>query len=196
MKLYETNLPQNYSKGLFEEKNFDLAAEHTDKIAQIVFSAVSDILKVTKNKEYPVAFEFTTLDGRFVAAAIAQCNVNEGGEDDWMVSWTFYEKDIPEGTKRYSFKDPETFTHFRSVAGNAWGIEFKNNECIVTLSTYLLEQIKKWLDENAKEDVVVEVEQPAVFLAQVKVVNGEKEFALIPEGETKSLTKNNAAEEK
>ena len=196
MKLYETNLPQNYSKGLFEEKNFDLAAEHTDKIAQIVFSAVADILKVTKNKECPVAFEFTTLDGRFVAAAIAECTVNEAGADDWTLAWTFYEEDIPEGTKRYSFKDPETFTHFRSVAGNAWGIEFKNNECIVTLSTYLLDQIRKWLDENAKEDTVVEVEQPAVFLAKVEVKNGEKVFGLIPEGETKSLSKNNAAEEK
>ena len=62
--------------------------------------------------------------------------------------------------------------------------------------TYLLQQIYKWLDENAKEGEEVIVEQDGIFQARVAVENGEKVFAIEPAGEVKMLIKDDAAIEK
>lgn len=198
MKLFETTLPQNYSKGLFEEKNYDLAAEHTDKFCYIAFTAVSNLLKTAKTKEHPTSFEFSTIDGKIVAAAIVQYFPNEDASKpgNWSLVWTFDEADIPAGTNRISLKDPQTHSYFRSVAGDKYGIRFKDPGCLTTLLTYLFEHIRKWLDENAEENKEVGVELEAVFQARVAVEGGQKVFALEPAGEIKMLIKDDAAIEK
>lgn len=198
MKLFETTLPQNYSKGLFEEKNYDLAAEHTDKFCYVAFTAVSNLLNGAKSKDRPVSFEFNTIDGKVVAAAIVQYFPNEDASKpgNWSLVWTFDEADIPDGTNRISLKDPQTHSYFRAVAGDKYGIRFKDPACLTTLVTYLFEQIRKWLDENADESKEVSVEMDAVFQARVAVENAQKVFALEPAGEIKMLIKDDAAIEK
>lgn len=198
MKLTETTLPQNYSKGLFEEKNYDLAPEHMDKITYTVFTATSNLLNGVKSKEKAAAFLFERIDGTVVAAAVVKYfpNEDESKPGNWNLSWTFEESDIPEDALRISLKDPQTHSYFRAVAGEKWGIKFKDVACLVTLLTYSLEQIRKWLDENASETEEVKVEQEAVFQARVAVENGEKVFALEPAGEIKMLIKDDATIEK
>ena len=77
MKFNDTNLPMEYSKGLFEEKLMDLAPEHADKYALIIFTAVSNILNASKSKEHPVSFNFRTADQQFVAGAVVEFFPNE-----------------------------------------------------------------------------------------------------------------------
>ena len=198
MKIYESQLPNNLSKGLIEDKNMDLAAEHTDKILYVIFTATANLLNHTKRKETAVSFEFNTIDGRVIAAAIVKYFPNEdpAKPGNWSMVWTFDEKDIPENAVRMSIKDVDSHSYFKAIAGEKWAFRFKDSGCLITLLTYTMEQLKKWLDENASESKEVSIEQDAVFQARVAVENGEKVFALEPAGEIKMLIKDDAAIEK
>lgn len=198
MKLFETTLPQMYSKGLFEEKNYDLAPEHSDKILYTVFTATAELLNSAKSKDRPVAFVFETIDEKLVAAAIVQYFANEDASKpgNWSLVWTFNREDIPEGALTINLKDTQTHSYFRSIAGEKWGIKFKDPACLVTLTTYALEIVKKWLDENASETNEVSVELDSIFQARVAVEDGQKVFALEPAGEIKMLIKDDASIEK
>lgn len=194
MKLFDTTLPQNFSKGLFEEKNFDLAAEHTDKILYTAFVGTSTLLSGAKSKDRPTAFIFEKIDSEIIAAAIVQCIPDEtAGTEKWNLVWTFDAADIPENALRISLKDPNTHSYFRAIAGDKWGIRFKDVACLTVLLTYSLEQLKKWLDENALEDKEVSIELEGVFQARVGVEDGQKVFALEPDGQVKRLIKDDAS---
>lgn len=198
MKLFETTLPQNYSRGLFEEKSYDLAPEHTDKISYIAFTGVANLLNSQKRKDKPVAFIMNRVDGKMVAACIVQyfANEDESKPGNWNMVWTFDEADIPDNTFRIGIDDVNTHPYFRAIGGEKWGIKFKDQACLIILITYFYEQLYKWLDENAVEDKEVTIEQDAIFQARVAVENGEKVFALEPAGEVKMLIKDDAAIEK
>ena len=110
--------------------------------------------------------------------------------------WTFNESDIPENTLRISLKNPDTHSYFRAIAGQKYGMKFKDPSCLITTMTYLIEQIRKWLDENAEDGKVISVECEPIFQARVEVENGEKLFALEADGEIKQLIKDDASIEK
>lgn len=198
MKIYDTTLPQNYSKGLFEEKNYDLAPEHLDKMFYTLFTATSNLLNNVKKQDKPAAFVFERIDGTVVAAAIVQFFANEDASKpgNWNLVWTFDESDIPENSLKISLNDVQTHTYFKSIAGEKWGMTFKDPACLVTCLTYALEQLRKWLDENATENEEIMIEQESVFQARVAVENGEKVFAIEPAGEIKMLIKDDSAIEK
>ena len=59
--------------------------------------------------------------------------------------------------------------------------------------SYLLVQIKNWLDNNAVEGEEVGVYADGIFQASVVVENGEKIFSIVPDGEIKKLIKDDAA---
>ena len=75
-------------------------------------------------------------------------------------------------------------------------MQFKSDAMLADCLTYALIQLKKWLDENAKEGTEVMVEQDAIFQARVAVENGEKVFAIEPAAEIKVLIKSDAMIEK
>lgn len=197
MKLNETSLPQNFSKALFEEKNYDLAPEHMDKITCTLFEGTSNLLKAAERQDKPTAVTFERMDGSVIAAALAIFipNEDESKPGNWTLSWTFYEDDIPEDAVRISIKDTQTHPYYRAIAGDRWGMRFKDPGALVNLLTFALEQIEKWLDENAKESEEVSVEDDN-FRARVKVENGEKVFALEALGEVKAGIKNDTDIEK
>ena len=39
MKFFDTNFPNNYSRGLYDEKNKSLAPEHSKLIADVIFKS-------------------------------------------------------------------------------------------------------------------------------------------------------------
>lgn len=202
MKLFDTSLPQNYSKGLFEEKNYDLSDTHTDKMFDVLFTATAGLLNDIKTKQRPVAFTFNKIDNSFVAGAVCQFFENEDSSKpgNWSLVWTFDENDIPQNGADtglvLNLKDPQTHSYFRGIAGEKYGMRYKDPACLVTCLTYLLEQLYKWLDENAAENKEVSVEQDGIFQARVAVEGGAKVFAIEPAGEIKMLIKDDAAIEK
>lgn len=196
--LMESTLPDNYSKALFEERNYDLAPEHTNKFAYVLFVGAANLLNLAKSKERPTSLEFVNIDDTLAGAAIVQFFPNEDPSKpgNWSLVWTFDFADIPENAKRISIKDPDTHSYFRSIAGDKFGFRFRDTGAIVITLTDLLVHIRKWLDENAKDGDEVVLEDEGVFQARVAVEGGQKVFALEPAGEIKMLIKDDAAIEK
>lgn len=198
MKLFDTNLPAMYSKGLFEEKNSDLAPEFMDKMIDVTFTGSAILLNQAKSQEKATALCFRNVDNSLIAAGICQFFPAEDSDTpgNWSLVWTFDEADIPEGALQIDFNNPQTHSYFRSVAGEKYGMRFETTDAVVDCLSYTLVQIKKWLDENAKEGSEVSIELDGVFQARVEVVNGEKQFALEMDGLIKQLIKDDAAIEK
>lgn len=198
MKLFDSTLPQMYSKALFEEKCFDLAPEHTDKMFDTLFTGAANLLKSVKSLEKPVAFVINELNGNMVAAAICQYFKNDDTNQpgNFSLVWTFDPTDIPEGALVISLDDTKTHSFFIAAAGSKYGIKFKDASCIVNTLGYTMSQLKKWLDENAKEGQIISVELDGIFQGRVEVQNGVKVFAVEPDGEIKNLIKDDAAIEK
>lgn len=198
MKLSESSMPQNYSRGLLEDKQYDIAPDHTGKFGYILFHGVASILAANKDKTKPVAFVVDRIDGKVVAVAIVQYfeNNDKNNPGSWNLVWSFDEADIPANAKKIFLKDPNSHPYFVSVAATRYNIEFKNEPAIINLLTYFMEILYKWLDENAKADEEVLLEQDGVFQARVAIENGEKVFSVEPMGEVKMLIKDDAAIEK
>ena len=198
MKLSESSMPQNYSRGLIEDKQYDIAPDHTGKFGYILFHGVASILAANKDKNKPVAFVLDRLDGKVVAVAILQYfdNNDKNSPGNWNLVWSFDENDIPADAKKIYLKDPNSHPYFITVAANRYNMEFKNEPAIINLLTYFMETLYKWLDENAKVDEEVVIEQEGVFQARVGIENGEKAFSVEPMGEVKMIVKDDAAIEK
>jgi hypothetical protein len=197
MKLSETSMPQNYSKGLLEDKNYDIAPDHTGKFGYILFHGVASLLAANKDKNKPVAFILDRVDGKVTAVAVVQYFDNDkNNPGNWNLVWSFDENDVPADAKKIFLKDPNSHPFFVSVAANRYNMEFKTAPALIDLLTYFMEILYKWLDENAKADEEVTIEQDGVFQARVGVENGEKVFAVEPAGEVKMIIKDDAAIEK
>ena len=198
MKLFETKLPYAFSRALFTEVNYDFPEQHLEKLYDIIFSGTANLLAHSKSMDKPTAFIFENVASNFIAACVVQYFENEDNENpgNWNMIWTYNENDIPENTHRISIKDTMTHPYFRGVAGEKYGILFKDSECISVTITYALSQLKKWLDENAKEGEEVMIECDGIFQARVAVEGGEKVFSIEPDGEIKNVIKDDAAIEK
>jgi hypothetical protein len=198
MNLSESSMPQNYSKGLLQDKTYDLAPDHTGKIGYILFHGAANLLAANKDKSKPVAFVVDRADGKVTGAFVVQYfdNKDKSNPGNWNLVCTFDENDIPADAKKIYLKDTNTHAYFVAVAANRYCIEFKTSVTLVELLTYFMEILYKWLDENAKADEEVVLDQDGVFHARVGVENGEKVFAVEPAGEIKMIIKDDAAIEK
>ena len=192
IKLMESQIPQNYAAGIYNEKGYELGAEHTDKVADILFTGVTNCLADVKKQDTPVAFVFEENNGDFIAAAVAQYIPNE---DDVTApgSWTWYKEDVPATAHLYRCSDISMSVYFRGTGMSKYGIQWEDVAAINECTRYLLAQIKAWLDNNAVEGEEVGVVQDGVFQATVAIENGEKVFSLVPDGEIKKLIKDDAA---
>ena len=192
----ESQIPQNYSTGLYSEKDYDLSADHTNIVVDILFTAVAQCLGDVKDRKFPSAFVFEANNKDFIAAAIVQYFENEDDPSklgNWSYTWTWYKDDVPANSKIYRTTQPELSSYFRGVSQGKYGMAFQDVAAITEINRYLLVQIKKWLDENAKEGEEVGVEEPGIFQASVVIEEGEKVFSLVPEGEIKKLIKDDSA---
>lgn len=196
IKLMESQIPQNYSTGLYSEKDYDLSADHTNIVADILFTGVAQCLGDVKDRKFPSAFVFEANNKDFIAAAIVQYFENKDDPSkpgNWSYTWTWYKDDVPANSKIYRTTQQELSSYFRGVSQGKYGMAFKDVAGITEVNRYLLVQIKKWLDENAKEGEEVGVEEPGIFQASVVIEDGEKVFSLVPEGEIKKLIKDDSA---
>ena len=196
IKLMESQIPQNYASGIYNEKEYELGAEHTDKIADVLFTGVTDCLAEIKKKETPTAFVFEQNNKDFIAAAIVQYIPNEDDATkpgSWSYTWTWYQDDVPTNARLVRATDTEMSVYFRGTGMRKYGLQWEDVNAIHECTRYLILQIKKWLDTNAVEGEEVGVELDGIFQASVAVENGEKVFSIVPDGEIKKLIKDDAA---
>ena len=193
MEFMSTNLPHNISHGLYQEKGYDVAEAHIDKLFYITMFGVANVLKDLKDVSCPTAFTITTMKKPIAAAIVEYFDNKSNDPGNWSLVWTFNPDDIPENVKVINLKDPDTHSYFRMIAGEKYGMKFTDTTAIVTLISYCMEQLYKWLDENAKEGETVEIELDGIFNAKVEIENGVKIFAIDPAGEVKTVIKDDSA---
>jgi hypothetical protein len=201
MEFNSTNLPAIVSKGLYEQLNYDVDAIHIEKFYYVLFYSVSTILREIKSKDHPVSYVFKDKKRNEIAAATVEYFDNErDNPGNWSLTWTFDPKDIPENAVKEDLLNPLFHPHFKAISGEKYGMMFTGDTALVNIMTFCIEQLYKWLDENAKKGEDVEINLDGVFKAVVQVenVNGEdqKIFAIIPAGEVKTMIKDDVSIEK
>ena len=201
MKILESSLAENISKGLIEDKKYDLPPEFIPRLFTVAFFGTSHLLakrRKENNSGKPIAFVIDDMYGKTVACAVLQ--LIEGADaslpDSWNLVWSFDSADIPENADVAHLTKDNCHPIFEVVGHKMCNMEFKTGSHLVNLLTYIFEMLRKWLDENAKETEVVSIEQDGVFEARVAVENGEKVFAIEPAGEVKIIIKDDTAIEK
>jgi len=197
--IYDTSLPSSWSEMMMYEFEWDLRPEFVPKVLEVIFTATAEILSAAKLADRPVAVVYKKANKEMVAAAILQFFANEDDNTkpgNWNLSWTFNEADIPENTQIIEGTDPNVYVYFRAVAASKFNMEYDALDVINTLNVMTLAQVKKWLDENAKETDEVTISLDNVFQARVAVEGGVKVFAIEPAAEIKMLIKDDAAIEK
>ena len=196
IKLMESQIPQNYAAGMYNEKGYELGADCTDKVCDNLFTGVTVCLADIKKKDTPAAFIFEQNNGDFIAAAVVQFLPNEDDPTkpgSWSYIWTWYKDDVPSNARLYRCSDASMSGYFRTVGQSKYGLQWEDISAINECTRYLLVQIKNWLDANAVDGEEVGVTMDGVFQATVAIENGEKVFSLVPDGEIKKLIKDDAA---
>ena len=195
--IYDTKLPLNWSERCSTEYNFSVADAHFDKICYVIFKAVAGLLSNTKSKTEPTTFVLDNL-GKEVANATVEfiADDNDSANGSWTLSWSFDSEDIPTNAKKIYLSDINTHPYFNAAGTAKYGLSFASSADLVAVVTCTIEEIRKYLDENAKEGDIVGVEMPEVFEAKVTIENGVKVFSIEPAGEIKMNIKDDSAIEK
>lgn len=193
-KLMETSIPELFSRGLDEEKDLTIGSNHTDKIATVVFEAVSKCLHDVKVKEYATAFLFEDLSGDMIACAVVQYheNADKTQPGNWSYIWSFDRADIPDGSRTIKITDTQAQTYFASVAGTRFKMGFETAAGLVESANYLLKVINRYLEDNVTKDKEVAIELDGVFEARAKFENGDLVKSIEPIGEMKAIAKGDA----
>ena len=192
----DSKIPAIYSTGLYSEKGYDIAWEHTDKILDIVVTGVTECLSDIKSKDYPVVFMFKEGEKNFIAAAIIEYYENEDDATkpgNWNYTWTFNEEDVPENAMIKDPYDTKLTSYFRTYGLSKYSMEFDKAEYLGDCSVYLFKVIKKWLEDNVNEGEENGVKIDGLIQFRVASENGEKIMAIEADGEIKQLIKDDAA---
>lgn len=197
-RLSDTDLPDHYSRRLFEEKNLDLAGEHLYKVFDSAVTGIANLLNNAKSMDRPTAYVIRRFDEVFVVGCVVEFfpNTDKSNPGNWSMIWTFNEADIPENALVISLSNGDTHSYIRAIAGDKYGMKYPDDSCLLSCNIVAFQELKKWLDENAKEGEEVGVEVEGIFQARVAIENGEKVFAIEADGEIKNLIKDDAAIEK
>ncbi len=197
MNFADTNIPENYSKALFNEATWDLTEAQSVAMADVYVTGVSNLLKDLKSKEMPTAFIFDEPNGNFIIAAIVRFIPNENEEmpGHWNYVWTFNKEDIPAGSKEIRPKDADIQIYFRVIAAQKYTFGFKTPAACVDCGNFLFKHIRKWLVDNAKADEEIGVTLDGIFQARAAVEDNEVVLSFEVIGETKAIIKSDADNE-
>ena len=196
-QLMETTIPMNFEKGL-DEKGLEVGAAHTDKIADILFTTVSNILKMTKSTDAPTVFKFEDM-GNTIAVAVVSYHENEDKNKpgNWSYIWSFDENDIPENARVTSISDPTVYTNFVGYAGSKYSMGFESHETMIPVMNYLLQTINNYLISNSTTEAETAVELEGIFQARsITEPSGEVVCSIEVVGETKAIIKSDEDIEK
>ena len=193
--IMDTKIPQNFSTALYNEAEWDMAPEHTDKCLYVLVNAVSQCLGAIKSTKNPVAVVFEENNLDFICGAVVEYHENEDDSNNpgnWSYVWTFYKDDIPENARKVTISEQGMSSYFRGTASQKYGMGFESQESLLDIMRFLLRTISQWLDDNAKEGEEIGVDLDGVVIFKATVENGEIVKAVEPIGEVKVLIKGDA----
>lgn len=192
-KLQETSIPVNLVQ-VINTLGWRLDPTQVGFIYDTTVMAISDFLGQSKSKETKTALAIKDVKGNLVVAGIVTYHKNENEEmpGNWSYEFTFNEEDLKGCNVKLS-TDPHFQRVFSKTLNRLFGVEIDDILAMQPCIEEGVNVLKQWLDVNAKENEEVSVEQPGFFVASVSVENGEKIFAIVPDGAMKRLIKDDSA---
>ena len=176
---------------------FDDKDDRPERLCRTFFVGVSSYLskrKVSKEDE-AVALVIQDASGVFKFGAVVEYTANENPDEpgNWNYWMTFNQDDITDLEKKKTVKKFLTDDAFKSVmdkiAYDVGGFIYKHSTYIYDSCLLVIDTLLQILDHEAIEGEVVDIEMPGCFVASVSVENGEKVFAITPDGHLKTLIK-------
>lgn len=177
--------------------------DRPERIVKAFFASSAAYLskvKVSKADE-AVALILTDVAGNFKFAGIVEYHENDENPDEpgnWSYVMTFNSKDVDNLEKHKTVKkmlySSDTFKAvFDKVAYDVAGIQFQHETYMFDACLLVIDTLLQVLDREAKEGEVVDIELPGYFTASVAVEDGEKVFAITPDGHMKQIIKDDTA---
>lgn len=190
----ESSIPQNFIERM-AKLDWEFETHVVQQVYQVLFKSMSDFLGFTKSKNEKVAIIINQRGDQFLMGLIVDYipNEDEDKPGNYLLSATFNKEDISDA-RIITISD----IHFERVAlRTAAGDHMRFKETIYMIELFILtaECLKAWLDANAKEGEVVELELPDYFTASVGIENGEKIMSITLHERMKQYVKDNASTE-
>lgn len=180
--------------------------DRPERIVKAFFAASAAYLskvKVSKADE-AVALELTDIAGNFKFAGIVEYHENVENPDEpgnWSYVMTFDPKTLENLEKSKSVKkllySSDAFKAvFDKVAYDVAAIQFQHQTYMFDACLLVVDTLLQVLDREAKDGEIVDVELPGYFTASVSIEDGEKVFAITPDGHMKQIIKDDTALDK
>ena len=179
--------------------------DRPERLIKAFFAASAAYLskvKVSKADE-AVALVLSDVSGNFKFAGIVEYHENKDNPDEpgnWSYVMTFDPKTLDTIEKNKGLKKllyGETFNGvFDKVAYDIAGIQFQHSSYMFDACSLVIDTLLQVLDREAKEGEVVDIELPGYFTASVSIEDGEKVFAITPDGHMKQIIKDDTALDK
>lgn len=177
--------------------------DRPERITKAFFASSAAYLskvKVSKVDE-AVALVLVDIAGNFKFAGIVEYHENKDNPDEpgnWSYVMTFSEKTLDNLEKTKSVKkllySTDAFKAiFDKVSYDIAGIQFEHTAYMFDACLLVVDTLLQVLDREAKEDEIVDIELPGYFTASVSVEDGEKVFAITPDGHMKQVIKDDTA---
>ena len=180
--------------------------DRPERIVKAFFAASAAYLskvKVSKADE-AVALVLTDISGNFKFAGIVEYHENTDNPDEpgnWSYIMTFDPKTLDnieknKGLKKLLYSSDAFKAVFDKVAYDVAAIQFQHQTYMFDACMLVVDTLLQVLDREAKEDEVVDIELPGYFTASVSIEDGEKIFAITPDGHMKQIIKDDTALDK
>ena len=173
--------------------------DRPERIFKAFFAASAAYLskvKVSKADE-AVALILTDISGNFKFAGIVEYHENTDNPDEpgnWSYVMTFDSNTIDtleksKSVKKLLYSSDAFKAIFDKVAYDVAAIQFQHQTYMFDACQLVIDTLLQVLDREAKENEVVDIEVPGYFTASVSVEDGEKIFAITPDGHMKQIIK-------
>ena len=180
--------------------------DRPERIIKAFFASSAAYLgkvKVSKSDE-AVALVLTDVTGNFKFAGIVEYHENKDNPDEpgnWSYVMTFDPKTLDnieknKGLKKLLYTSDAFKAIFDKVAYDVASIQFQHDTYMYDACLIVVDTLLQILDREAKENEVVDIELPGYFTASVSVEDGEKIFAITPDGHMKQIIKDDTALDK
>lgn len=180
--------------------------DRPERIVKAFFASSAAYLskvKVSKADE-AVALVLTDVTGNFKFAGIVEYHENKDNPDEpgnWSYVMTFDSKTLEtleksKNVKKLLYSSDAFKGVFDKVAYDVACIQFQHQTYMFDACLLVIDTLLQVLDREAKEGEIVDIELPGYFAASVSVEDGEKVFAITPDGHMKQVIKDDTALDK
>lgn len=180
--------------------------DRPERIVKAFFASSAAYLskvKVSKADE-AVALVLTDVSGNFKFAGIVEYHENKENPDEpgnWSYVMTFDSKTLDtleksKNVKKLLYSSDAFKAVFDKVAYDVAAIQFQHQTYMYDACLLVVDTLLQVLDREAKDGEIVDIELPGYFTASVSVEDGEKVFAITPDGHMKQIIKDDTALDK